>query len=523
MIRLAAPAHLASLSYHYPGETVAALVDVDLDLQPGLTLVSGPSGGGKSTLLRVLNGLVPHFHGGRIGGAATVLGLDVLTTPTRWLARQVGFVFQDPELQAVYGTVEREVAFALENTGADPARMGDEVDAALSAVGVLHLRGRALATLSGGERQRVAIASAMALRPDLIVLDEPSSQLDWDGARQVAHACRRLADQGSAVVVTEHRLDWLLPVADGLVLVEGGRIRGPAPAGAMAGRLATPPPLVELGLRLGWTPLPLSIEAARPLAPKLSGRAVIRPRSSPGWTAKGLTISATPGAEIVLEAADIEGGSGEVVVVIGANGSGKTTLLRVLAGLLKPRAGSVERQAGGRVAYLPQNPGALLHRPTLRSEVELTLARSGDSEPPEAILAELGLSALAGRYPRDLSSGQRQRAALAAVLAGSPALALLDEPTRGMDGEARARLGKLLRRLAGRGCAVVLATHDLDLAAEVGDRILLLKGGRALDLGHPETALSGDVRYATQIGRLYPGGPVTVAGVLGRLSRLDPR
>jgi energy-coupling factor transporter ATP-binding protein EcfA2 len=169
------------------------------------------------------------------------------------------------------------------------------------------------------------------------------------------------------------------------------------------------------------------------------------------------------------------------------------------------------------VAYLPQNPAALLHRPTLRAEVSLTLDRAGDPEPPERILEALGLLRLAGRYPRDLSTGERQRAALAAVLPGSPSLALLDEPTRGMDGLARTALHDVLQRLRAAGCAVVLATHDGDLAAEVGDRIVRVGEGGARDLGAPESALSGESELATQIGRLYPGGPVTVEGVLEAL------
>jgi energy-coupling factor transport system ATP-binding protein len=219
-----------------------------------------------------------------------------------------------------------------------------------------------------------------------------------------------------------------------------------------------------------------------------------------------------------VEEVDLWGSGGQVTVLMGANGSGKTTLLRVLAGLQPPLAGRVERRPG-RVAYLPQNPNALLHLPTVLDEVELTLARAADSEPPGTILVKLGLEHLGGRYPRDLSTGERQRAALAAVLAGSPALALLDEPTRGMDGPAREALGRLLGELRDSGASVVLATHDGELAAEVGDRVVELAEGRARELGPPEVALSGDGHLATQVGRLYPGGPVTVRGVLSRLRR----
>jgi energy-coupling factor transport system ATP-binding protein len=315
------------------------------------------------------------------------------------------------------------------------------------------------------------------------------------------------------VVVAEHRLDELLPAADRVVLVEAGEVSSAESPEAVAPRLPSPPAIVGLGLRLGWSPLPLSPLAAS--APRLR-RA--RQQAGSAWTDGGEAwslrdVSAGPAGRPLLERLDLAGARGEVVVLMGPNGGGKTTLLRVLAGLLKPAAGRVQRRPG-RVAYLPQNPVALLHRPTVRAEVRLTLDRAGDPQPPEVVLGELGLEGVADRYPRDLSTGQRERAALAAVLPGSPALALLDEPTRGMDLAARRGLRRVLARLREAGTAVVLATHDSDLAAEVGDRVVRVADGRAVELGPPATALSGESDLATQIGRLYPGGPVTVDGVL---------
>jgi energy-coupling factor transport system ATP-binding protein len=507
-------ATLGRLTYRYPGGAEAALTEVSLELGVGLAVVAGPSGGGKSTLLRVLNGLVPHFHGGRIAGQVQVGGLDVLTTPTRRLAREVGFVFQDPEQQAVYTTVDREVAFGLENIGFAPRAMPARVDEALEAVGARHLRGRRLATLSGGERQRVAVAAALAVGPRLLVLDEPTSQLDAQGTELVVDACLALA-RDHAVAVSEHRLERLLPAASLAVLVESGRVESGAPA-MLAPRLASAPAIVRLGVELGWNPLPLTVAAAAARAPQLRGpaRTATPARGEVAWSLRG--VAAGFGPCPVVEGADLEGRRGEVVVLMGPNGGGKTTLLRTIAGLAGPAAGVAER-GPGRVAYLPQNPSALLHRPTVRDEVELTLSRSPDAETAQEVLAALGLESVAERYPRDLSTGQRQRAALAAVLAGRPALALLDEPTRGMDAAARAALATFVHRLASAGGSVVVATHDSDLAAEVADRVVLVDAGRVRELGAPDAALAGAGPLATQIGRLYPGGPVTVAGVLARL------
>ena len=438
-------ARLSHLSYWYPGAEEPALRDVSLLLDAGLTLVTGPSGGGKSTLLRILNGLVPHFHGGRIAGVADVDGHDVITTPTRTLARTVGFVFQDPELQTVYDAVDREVAFGLENIALPPREMAARVEEALHAAGAAHLAGRSVRTLSGGERQRVALASALAMRPRLVVLDEPTSQLDAEGASMVLDAVKNLVEQGRAAVIAEHRLDRLLTQTSASLIVERG-----------------------------------SVSAAWPAAPSLSATRPMRSSRGPvAWSLAGVTAGF--GGRVVLDSIDVAGHQGEVVALSGPNGGGKTTLLRLIAGAMAPMSGKVERRPG-RIAYLPQNPTALLHRPTLRSEVSLTLERAGDSEPPEAILNELGLLAVAGRYPRDLSCGERQRAALAAVLPGRPDLVLLDEPTRGIDAEARVALVRLVSRLRDGGAAVVLATHDPDLRAALADRELSVSGGKVLEL-----------------------------------------
>jgi energy-coupling factor transporter ATP-binding protein EcfA2 len=440
-------ARLSHLSYWYPGAGAAALRDVSLLIEGGLTVVAGPSGGGKSTLLRVLNGLVPHFHGGRIAGSAEVEGLDVIKTPTRRLARNVGFVFQDPELQTVYDAVDREVAFGLENIGLPPPEMADRVDEALHAAGVAHLTGRSVRTLSGGERQRVALASALAMRPRLVVLDEPTSQLDPEGAAMVLEAVMSLVKEGRAAIIAEHRLEHLLSVAGALVMLEDGRARKAQPS----------------------PPIPPSV----PLA--------LVPRSRNGevaWSLAGVTAGF--GGRVVLDSVNASGERGEVVALCGPNGGGKTTVLRLIAGALPPMAGKVERRPG-RIAYLPQNPTSLLHRPTLRSEVSLTLERAHELEPADAILQELGLLAVAGRYPRDLSCGERQRAALAAVLPGRPDLVLLDEPTRGMDAAARNALVRLVSRLRDGGSAVVLATHDAELRAALADRVLSVSGARVTE------------------------------------------
>ena len=442
-----AVAKLTHLTYTYPSAEEPALRDVCLEIDEGLTVVAGPSGGGKSTLLRVFNGLVPHFHGGAISGSASVGTLDIVATHTRDLARHVGFVFQDPELQTVYNVVDREVAFGLENLAVSPHEMARRVEEALDAAGALHLLGRTVRTLSGGERQRVALASALAMRPELVVLDEPTSQLDPQGATSVLSALMSMVERGTHAVVSEHRLEPILDHARGLLFIERGVV-------------------VEADPKT-WSPQPTSGLMARQSA-----------IGAEAWSLERVTAGF--GGRVVIDGVDLAGCGGEVVALSGPNGGGKTTLLRLIAGTLTPVSGVVGRRPG-RIAYLPQNPAALLHRPTVRSEVTFTIGRAGESEQPEVILDELGLMSVAERYPRDLSSGERQRAALAAVLPGSPGLVLLDEPTRGMDGAARARLVSLVARLRDLGAAVVLATHDVELRAALADRIVNVAGGRVLE------------------------------------------
>jgi energy-coupling factor transport system ATP-binding protein len=431
-------ARVDHLTYWYPRSAQPALDGVDLVIDDGITVVVGPSGGGKSTLLRVLNGLVPHFHGGRIKGSADVAGQNIIETPTRQLARTVGFVFQDPELQAVYDTVEHEVAFGLENIGVSPRNMRARVEEALHDAGAQHLANRKINTLSGGERQRVALASSLAMRPKLVVLDEPTSQLDPDGAALVLAAATRLKEQGRAVVISEHRLERLMPLAKALITVEHATATTTDPQTWIPPNLAAAPPRTTTSGTEAWS----------------------------------LTnVTAGFGNSVVVDQINLAGRYGEVVALGGPNGGGKTTLLRLISGLLQPLTGHVDRRPG-RIAYLPQNPTALLHRPTVRSEVELTLDRSQEADPPEKILEELGLLQVAGRYPRDLSCGERQRAAIAAVLPGRPDLVLLDEPTRGMDAQARTALVHAITRLRDQGSAIVLATHDARLRDALADRVI---------------------------------------------------
>jgi energy-coupling factor transporter ATP-binding protein EcfA2 len=450
---VAANVSLTGFRYWYPNAREPALNGIDLDFADGIALLGGASGSGKSSLLRVFNGLVPHFHGGMVSGSAKVCDHDVVTTTTRVLARRVGFVFQDPELQSVYAGVDRDVAFGLENVGVAATEMPGRVAEALERTGISHLRGRAVATLSGGERQRLALAGVLAMRPRLLVLDEPLAQLDDAGARALVSTLGELASAGTAVVVAEHLFEHLAGLPGRRLAIDSGRVVDPGE------RFTT---------RISGAELRIPTHAV----PTRAG-------ATGAW---GLTDVATgPAGAPLLEGVSLVGRAGEVIALVGPNGGGKTTLLRTIAGLLSPISGSVER-APGRVALLPQNPMALLHRPTVAAEVAWTLRAGSLGRDPGDILRDLGLAHLAERDPRDLSSGERQRAAIAAVLAGAPDIALLDEPTRCMDTAAREALCRVVATMRAAGSAIVIATHDKQLVGALADRTVAVGAGSAREL-----------------------------------------
>jgi len=420
---------VSGLSFSYPGEH-EALRDVTLELEPGeVVALLGPSGGGKSTLLRALAGLVPHFHGGRFAGRVEVGGLDTRRVRPADLAGTVATLFQDPEDQAVFTRVAAEVQFGLENLGTPPAEIVPRAEEALAAVGALHLAERPVAELSGGELQRVCLASTLALRPRLLLLDEPTSQLDPEGAVAAIELAR---DSGAAVVVSEQRPERVLEAADRVLFLAGGRLVDEVPD--------------------AWLPREAVVPDADP-----RGEPVCRLEE----------VSFAYGQVPVVEARSLQVGRGEIVALVGPNGSGKTTLAKLATGLLEPQAGRVVRD--GRACYLSQDPGRYLVRE--RADEEVALAVGDDLERARAALAQVGLAGFDERHPRDLSSGERERLALAAVLVAQPDLLVLDEPTRGVDPPRKDELAALLRAQAPRRGTLVV-TNDLVFAGEVADRCI---------------------------------------------------
>lgn len=507
------------VGFAYP-DGPPVLRGVDLDVTAGeILLVAGPSGSGKSTLLRCANGLVPHSSGGRFSGDVVAFGRSTRTHPPRRLADVVGFVHQHPESQFVVDQVEADIAFVLENLGMEPVAMRRRVEEVLDALGIAHLRDRSPGTLSGGEQQRCAIAGALAAGPSALVLDEPTSQLDPQGAEDVLGAVARLnADLGTTVFLAEHRLERAAPLAHRALLLDRTAGRGaepavrfpaPGPVGQVLAGYAGAPPVTRLGEVLGWNPRPLTVRQARD-AVRADPPNLVPPgerhHAAPGDILVSVAgLRAERGGRAVLRDIDLEVRQGEVVALLGRNGSGKTTLLRTLAGLAPASRGDLQRP--GTVAYVPQDPDALLLGPTVAADVETTcrLLKIPVDGRVDHWLAALDLSDLAGRHPRDLSAGERQRVAIAVIAIGGPDVLLLDEPTRGMDAPSRTALEKLLsdRAASPIGLAAVLATHDVELAARCATRVVVLGDGEVVADGPARSVLAGSL-FAPQVLRVLP-------------------
>ena len=594
------------VSVVYDGAAEPAVRHIGFEVPEGeLTLLAGPSGVGKSTVLGAVSGLVPHFTGGTLRGRVTVAGRDTRTHKPRELADVVGTVGQDPLSHFVTDTVEDELAYGMESLGLAPDVMRRRVEETLDLLGLTALRDRPIATLSGGQQQRVAIGSVLTPHPRVLVLDEPTSALDPAAAEEVLAVLQRLVhDLGTTVLLAEHRLERVVQYADRVVLL-------PAPGAPPV--LGTPaevmavspvcPPVVELGRLAGWSPLPLTVRDARrrageagglrerltgrepapttppapapvtPLAPApASAQAqaqapttstapaqatppapasgtqrkppatpvpAARPRprlfrrtppTAPAEPTAPTAPAPPPAAEVraldvrrgpvqALRGVDLTVAPGETVAVMGRNGAGKSTLLGALTGLVAPRGGTVTvgglaphraapRDLVRRVGLVPQEPRDLLYADTVAAECA-TADRDAHAAPGtcRALVAELLPGIADATHPRDLSEGQRLTLALAVVLTARPPLLLLDEPTRGLDYAAKARLVAVLRELAGTGHAIVLATHDVELAAELAHRVVLLAEGEVIADGPTAEVVVSSPSYAPQVTKILAPRP----------------
>jgi energy-coupling factor transport system ATP-binding protein len=522
----------------YPDADEPALREVELDIAEGeFVLVIGRTGAGKSTLLKAINGLVPHFTGGTLAGQVTIAGRDTREFPPRELADVVGYVGQDPLAGFVTDSVEEELAYAMESLGVSQRVMRRRVEDILDSLALTSLRSRSLASLSSGEQQRVAIGSVLTAGAQVLVLDEPTSALDPPAAEEVLAALTRLVhDLGVTVVAAEHRLERIVQYADRVLQVgSDGRVVDSTPATAMQ-HSTVAPPVVELGRLVDWQPLPLSVRDARRAADTLRARLSTMPVPVDGPPIVGAPVVEVRGlharydAVVALRGVDLTARPGEIIAVMGRNGAGKSTLFAHLVGLRRPQAGRVTvaghepaKRSGADlvrdIGLVPQEPADLFFTDSVDDEC----SAGGADNRARVLLDRLAPDISGTTHPRDLSEGQRLALALAIVMAAEPPVVLLDEPTRGLDYPGKARLVEVLRELASAGTAILVATHDVELAAEVSHRTVVLADGEVVADGPTRDVVTASPAFAPQIAKILAPLPwLTVAQVRATLLVGEP-
>ncbi len=530
---------IQDLTYYYPETNKPALKKINLEIIEGqFVIIVGNSGSGKSTLLRTISGLAPGFYNGTLMGKIFLDDAETAQLSRYELVQEVGIVFQNPESQLVMMNVEQEIAFGLENLGLPYKLMKRRVMEMSSSLGLSAHLDSYVAELSGGQKQKVALAGVLAMHPGILLLDEPTSQLDPVAAEELLNIIRRLnEDNGTTIIMIEQRLERCCHLADRILVMENGGISADLKAGTRANRLwlqkapaAYLPPLPRLFASAGYEELPLTVKQGRQLIksyipdrkagskinwypdePPVSG---VDPRKDL-VDIRNLWFS-YPNTGEALKNINLKIREGDFIAVLGENGAGKTTLLKNINGLLKPSRGSI--QVAGKdtreltieemalsVAYLSQDPNDYLFLPSVREEIDFTIKNLKLSEDgySEEIIRDLKLDGYIQCNPRDLSAGERQRVALASVLVSKPRLLLLDEPTRGLDYQLKEQLGKLLQEINQQGTAVMMVTHDVDFAAEYAQDICLMFDGGVIERGSKYEVLQHSTFYSPQIGKLF--------------------
>ncbi len=539
---------IEDLTYYYPDTSRPALKNINLGIKEGeFLLVAGGSGSGKSSLARVLAGLIPDFYGGRFGGKVLFKGVGLHEIDRRILAREVGIVFQDPERQLVMTSVEAEVVFGLENMGLRQGEMLRRMAEVMSFLNLTSIRGEFTANLSGGQKQKVAIASVLAMQPRVLILDEPTSQLDPGAAEEILNLVKRLNEEmGYTIILIEQRLERCFHLADRLLVMDQGQVLKDGPPQEVArweveNSLPFVPPVARFFALCGAPSVPLNIKEGRmvlkeyfPISPPFSSTPEeqgplkyprLFHRKNPQQALgnhKAIEIKnlwfAYPDGKEALRGIDCTLEKGEFVAILGENAAGKSTLLKQMVGLLKPGRGSVVvmgkdtgkfpvSQLVREIGYLSQNPNDYLFCDTVEEELQFTLRnlKLEDDGVINFILNKLGIYELRQINPRDLSAGERQRVALASVLVARPGILVLDEPTRGIDYCLKNDLGSLLSDLVSDGTTVIVVTHDVEFATEYAQRAVMMFNGRIVSDGPKHEVLGSSMFYSPQMTRLFRG------------------
>jgi energy-coupling factor transport system ATP-binding protein len=525
----------SNVSLIYPNATKTVIEDLSFSVAEGeFVLVIGSTGVGKSSLLRLINGLVPHHTGGILGGDISVDGLSTRTVKPGGLAHLIGIVGQNPAHGFVADTVEEELAFGMETLNVAPDIMRKRIEEILDLLSLAPLRNRLIGTLSGGEQQRVAIGAALVMHPKVLVLDEPTSALDPIAAEEVLSILQRLVhDLSLTVIVSEHRLERVIQFVDRVIYIEGDG----------SSRIGTPqeifkdspiaPPIVHLSRALGLKEVGLTVRQVRRETEELRTSLKSQPETSQIVDATEVLnikdLSVDYDRKKVIERLNLSVHRGEIVALMGRNGAGKSSLLTSAVGINDHATGAVrilgrdlmKVSTGERmqlVGYVPQEPSDLLYHQSVGQECA---SADRDLKLPTGStfnrLQELIPGISPDTHPRDLSEGQRLALVVSIVISGSPELIILDEPTRGLDYSAKATLSAIIKELA-QSCAVIVATHDVELVAEVATRVIFIADGEIVADGPTIDVLLSSPSFAPQVAKVMAPSPwLTVGDVISAI------
>ncbi|MBS4174008.1 ABC transporter ATP-binding protein [Bacillus sp. FJAT-49736] len=523
-----------NITFQYPDEDQKALHNISLKVAKGEFIVlCGPSGSGKSTLLRLVKReIAPH---GKMTGEILYNGQLLADISNEKLATAIGMVFQDPENQIVMDNVMEELVFGLENIGMPTAEMRKKVAEMIHFFGLEDLLERKTHELSGGQKQLLNLAAVLLMEPDILLLDEPTAQLDPVAAKEFIGMLHRMNEEfGITVIIAEHRLEELFSLADRVIVLErGGKRYDGTPRGIIydigrnsANKMYSYLPSSALLYLEGTSAvneaeIPLTIKEGKRWIEKLrvaeeagasDSNSDIHSFSKPLIQLKGIDFQYNKHHKRILNDLSLNVYEGEWLSIVGANGTGKSTLVRIIAGLQKPQRGSLflkGKKIKGpfpfEIGYLPQNPKLFFLQDTIYKELEQIADRFMLQDPEgkiQQMLDAFDLIELKDRHPYDLSGGEVQKAALAGVMLSKPSILVIDEPTKGLDPEAKIKLGNLLKSLQNNGLTVIMVTHDIEFAAQYATRCAMMFQGNITSIASPQEFFRGNAFYTTVVNRI---------------------
>ncbi|MED3644915.1 energy-coupling factor transporter ATPase [Caldifermentibacillus hisashii] len=528
------------VSFTYPDQLLPALNQVSFSVEPGeFIVICGPSGSGKSTLLRMVKQEIAPY--GERSGEIFYNGKKLTEYEPVKIAKEIGMVFQDPENQIVMDRVFEELIFGLENIGMPTETMRTKLAEMVHFFGINHLLDKKIHLLSGGQKQIVNLASVLLMEPRILLLDEPTAQLDPVAAKDFLHMVKQMNDEfGITVLIVEHRLEEVFPLADRVFVFDHGSLKISGPPKDVIAKVwqeqyrplfpylpSTALLYLEHADNLQIADIPLTVKEGRKWASQLKTHQSdtsfkkqenYNEKQNPILQVKNIYFQYEKTGKKILQSLSLTINEGEWLTIVGANGTGKSTLLKVMAGLESPQRGKLiyngkkySKPISTDIAYLPQNPKLLFIQDTVRGELIETAQQfhlENYEEKINFLVELLGIQSILDRHPYDVSGGEMQKSALACVLLPQPKILLLDEPTKGLDPEMKVALGKWLKSMQSRGLTIVMVTHDIEFAARFSDRSAMMFQGEITVTTSTKDFFKGNAFYTTVVNRMTRDGNI---------------